>query len=103
MAGDVFDVKEKGAQFYAKGSGYNMFAGKDSTRALSLGSMEEKDLYSADISDFTEAQLRAVKEQHDFYLGKYTLVGRIKADSPPPTPPPKPATPTTEEGTESGA
>lgn len=88
MNGDVFDVTEKGSGFYGKGAAYNCFAGKDSTRALSIGSLEEDDLYRVDISDFTPEQHKAVKEQHDFYLGKYVLVGRIVPDSPPP---PRPA------------
>ena len=78
MAGDVFDVTEKGSVYYAKGGSYNVFAGKDSTRALALGSLEPADIGSTDISHFTEAQMNAVKEQHDFYLGKYPRVGRLK-------------------------
>lgn len=88
MNGDVFDVTEKGSGFYGKDAAYNCFAGKDSTRALSLGSLEEDDLYRIDISDFTAQQHKALKEQHEFYLGKYVLVGRIVPDSPPP---PRPA------------
>jgi len=76
--GDVFDVKEKGAQFYAANSPYNAFAGRDSTRPLSLGSMSQADLdRGGDVSDFTPQQMKAMQEQHEFYKGKYPLVGRL--------------------------
>lgn len=93
MNGDVFDVTEKGRDFYGKDAAYNCFAGKDSTRSLTIGSMEEDDLYRIDISDFTAEQHKSLKEQHDFYLGKYVLVGRIVPDSPPPPRPAPSATP----------
>lgn len=51
-----------------------------STRALSLGSLEEDDVAKGgDVSDFTEAQRKMVADQHEFYLGKYPRVGKIKS------------------------
>ena len=47
---EVFDVTE-GARFYEPGAGYHQFAGRDSTRALALGSLEKADL-TDDVSDF---------------------------------------------------
>lgn len=55
-----------------------MFAGKDSTRALTLGSLDEKDTRSTDISDFTPQQAAAAEEQRVFYAGKYKLVGKLR-------------------------
>jgi membrane-associated progesterone receptor component len=77
MAGDVFDVTEKGRQFYGPGAAYSVFAGRDATRALTLGSLEAADL-TAGVDDFNEAQLAALKEQHAFYLGKYPRVGSLQ-------------------------
>ncbi len=57
---------------------YNVFAGKDSTRALTLGSLEQSDIARSDISDFTPQQLEAVEEQRAFYAGKYKLAGKLR-------------------------
>lgn len=79
MNGDIFDVTEKGKQYYGKDAAYQVFAGKDSTRALTLGSLDPKDIYEkTDTDDFNEQQIKALKEQHEFYLGKYPRVGKIK-------------------------
>lgn len=78
MAGDVFDVTDKGAHFYGPGAGYSVFAARDATRSLALGSMDEVDLArGGDVSDFNAEQRGAVAEQHAFYKGKYTLVGHL--------------------------
>lgn len=68
---------------------YNCFAGKDSTRALTLGSLRPEDISSTDVSDFTPAQLEAAEEQRKFYEGKYELVGKLWGERPWParTPP----------------
>ena len=76
-AAQVFDVTALGKQFYGKGAGYHLFAGKDSTRALSIGSLSQEDVDRADVSDFTPKQLDLVLEQHAFYVGKYPRVGVI--------------------------
>jgi len=52
-------------------------AGKDSTRSLSLGSLEEGDLGRWDTEGFDEAALRNLAEQHEFYLNKYVKVGEL--------------------------
>ncbi len=56
-----------------------MFAGKDSTRALTLGSLQPSDVANSDISDFTPQQLESVEEQRAFYAGKYKLAGKLRA------------------------
>lgn len=78
MNGEVFDVSS-GSQFYGKEASYNCFAGRDSTRALTLGSLDPADVEKGwDVSDFNEQLQKAVKEQHEFYRGKYPVVGKIK-------------------------
>lgn len=101
--GDVFDVTELGSVFYGPGAGYSLFAGHDATRALTLGSLDQEDLAKGgDCSDFNEARLGELRGQHEFYLGKYVLVGKVLGrsgvaldgviapgayDTPPPPPP----------------
>lgn len=76
--GDVFDVTDKGYHFYGPGMGYSVFVGRDSSRALALGSLLQADIDAGgDVSDFTDDQRRALQEQHDFYRGKYVLYGRL--------------------------
>ncbi len=78
MYGDVFDVTEKGSRFYGPGMAYSVFAGKDGTRALTLGSLDPSDIERAgDVSDFDEQQTHALLEQHRFYKDKYPTVGRL--------------------------
>ena len=52
---------------------YNVFAGRDSTRALTMGSLDPKDVASTDISDFTPAQLEAAEEQRKFYEARTSI------------------------------
>lgn len=83
--GEVFDVTDKGYHFYGPGAGYHIFAGRDSTRALALGSLRKYDLeLGGDVSDLTPSQLRAVADQHKFYREKYVLYGRLEDTRPSP-------------------
>ena len=76
--GDVFDVTERGSNFYAPGAGYSLFAGKDASRSLTLGSLTLEDLeLGGDCDDFSQEQVEALAEQHKFYAGKYVLVGKV--------------------------
>lgn len=89
IGGEVFDVKEKGAQHYGKDAPYNIFAGKDSSRALSLGSFADEDVYGG-TEGFDEQQQKNLREQLAFYRDKYgPAVALIDPNSPFPTPPPK--------------
>jgi len=76
--GDVFDVRAKGAQFYAPGAPYAVFAGRDGTRALTLGTLDAAEVARLDVDDFSEQFLRMVLEQHKFYAGKYERVGVLR-------------------------
>lgn len=79
MNGDVFDVST-GRRFYGPEAGYRLFAGIDATRSLSMGSLdEEHTLYplSADVSSFSTLEWTTLLEQYDFYLTKYSRIGRL--------------------------
>ena len=69
VGGKIFDVSD-GAKFYGVGSPYNVFAGRVCTRALSLGSLDEKD-----INDDIDFDSDEVKGQVKFYGEKYKEVG----------------------------
>jgi len=73
--GDVFDVSVLGKDFYSPGMSYACFGGKDGTRALTLGSLDNEDVNSLDISDFDANFFNMMIEQHAFYLKKYPRVG----------------------------
>ena len=65
-----------GARFYEPGAGYHLFAARDSSRALALGSLDAKDL-TDDVTDFTAEQRDYLREQVLFYRGKYPRVGTL--------------------------
>ena len=101
MHGDIFDVTEKGSQFYGPGAGYSVFAGRDSTRALAMGSLDAKDINNWLTDDFNEGQMQALRDQHKFYTDKYgprwgvilegdDHVSPVTPAPPPPPPPPPP-------------
>jgi membrane-associated progesterone receptor component len=70
VGGVVFDVSS-GKQFYAPGRAYHLFAGRTVSRSLTLGTLEDGDLEHGDlIDDFTEAQLKELRKQVDFYTEK---------------------------------
>lgn len=80
VAGDVFDVTDLGAHFYGVGAPYHVFAGRDSTRALALGTLDNQDVsMGGHVEDLTETQKTAVLKQLDFYRSKYKRVGRLVA------------------------
>ncbi|KAJ0412073.1 hypothetical protein ATCC90586_004619 [Pythium insidiosum] len=73
LGGKVLDVS-KGAKFYAPGRTYHQFAGTACTRALTLSSLDKKDI-SDDVSDFTDEQRKDMEDTLQFYLEKYPVVG----------------------------
>ena len=80
--GDVFDVTERGLHFYGPGAGYSMFAGRDASRSLTLGSLSTLDLnLGGDCGDFSPERVDTLREQHAFYVGKYVLVGKLRGRS----------------------
>ena len=76
----VLDIDTtEGRRFYAKGKSYHMFAGGDYTRALALGSLDEKDIERGkDVSDFNIKQQQELMNRIQFYLEKYVAVGLVQ-------------------------
>lgn len=63
--GTVFDVTRK-ADTYGPGKSYNLFAGKDASKALGMSSLKEEDAVS-DYSGLSEADLKTLNDWHDFF------------------------------------
>lgn len=85
--GKVFDVTNRGKNFYGPGGAYGIFAGHDASRGLAQFRLDKeviKDEYD-DISDLNSAELDGVKEWEMQFLEKYDFVGRLLKDGEEPT------------------
>ncbi|KAI0364428.1 progesterone binding protein [Pilatotrama ljubarskyi] len=80
IKGTVFDVTRK-ADTYGKGKSYNLFAGKDASRALGMSSLKEEDAVS-DYSTLSEADTKTLNDWYDFFSKRYNIVGKV-VDLPP--------------------
>ncbi|TBU24661.1 progesterone binding protein [Dichomitus squalens] len=80
IKGTVFDVTRK-ADTYGKGKSYNLFAGKDASRALGMSSLKPEDAVS-DYSTLSEADLKTLNDWYDFFSKRYDIVGKV-IDLPP--------------------
>ena len=65
----VYDVTNLGGHFYGPGKGYSVFAGKEATRALALGSLEADEIARG--GDVTGIDDASVQSQCEFYEEKY--------------------------------
>lgn len=76
----IFDVTQ-GAQFYAHGSAYSQFTGKDSTRAFLNGCFQDTNSYTYDIRNITEQQNKTLHHWLSFYMTHptYRFVGYLNA------------------------
>ena len=63
--GTVFDVSHK-RETYGKGGSYNLFAGRDASRALGKSSLKEEDA-SPDYSDLPESDMKVLNDWHSFF------------------------------------
>ncbi|KAI7867000.1 cytochrome b5-like heme/steroid binding domain-containing protein [Spinellus fusiger] len=75
IKGDVFDVT-KNTSAYGVGSGYNVFTGKDASRALAMSSLKPEDCIP-DISGLDEKELKTLEEWHVFFSKRYDIVGKV--------------------------
>lgn len=62
VTGKVFDVSFGGFDMYKPGATYNLFAGKDASKALAKMSFQDEDLNSRDLSDLTETQQKTLAD-----------------------------------------
>ena len=64
-AGTIFDVTHK-RETYGKGGSYNLFAGRDASRALGMSSLKEEDA-SPDYSGLPENEMKVLNDWHSFF------------------------------------
>ena len=80
-AGDkVYDMSFGGVTFYGKGCSYNVFAGRDASRALALMSLDPKDAMNPDVSDLDEKKIKVLNDWINTFSEKkkYPVVGTLK-------------------------
>ena len=65
FAGTVFDVTHK-RDTYGKGGSYNLFAGKDASKALGKSSLKQEDA-SPDYSDLDPSERKVLDDWHSFF------------------------------------
>jgi len=80
IKGTIFDVTKK-VEVYGKGKSYNLFAGKDASRALGKSSLEAEDAVS-DYSVLPPNELKVLDDWEAFFAKRYNIVGKV-IDLPP--------------------
>ncbi|KAI0694284.1 cytochrome b5-like heme/steroid binding domain-containing protein [Cytidiella melzeri] len=80
IKGTIFDVSHK-RETYGKGGSYNLFAGKDASKALGMSSLKEEDA-SPDYSGLPEAEMKVLNDWHAFFSKRYNVIGKV-IDLPP--------------------
>ena len=75
ILGRVYDV-DKGRRHYEVGSGYNVFAGRDSTPSFVTGVFSREKAID-DVKGLSPEEMLGIKEWLDFYRKDYTFVGKL--------------------------
>jgi len=75
VKGDVFDVS-LARDMYGPGANYHVFAGRDASRALAIGSTNPADVIP-NYSGLTQQQLQTLEGWYTHFRLKYSIVGRI--------------------------
>ncbi|KAL6883531.1 hypothetical protein ACP4OV_010945 [Aristida adscensionis] len=80
IKGQIYDVSQS-RSFYGPGGSYEMFAGRDASRALAKMSFEPQDL-TGDIAGLTPVELGSLNDWEYKFTSKYVKVGTIKRTAP---------------------
>ncbi|KAG8533408.1 uncharacterized protein KY384_002191 [Bacidia gigantensis] len=75
IKGTVFDVS--GNKAYVPGAGYNLFAGKDASRALAKTSLKHEDC-SPVWEDLPEKEQKVLGDWYTFFEKRYNIVGKVQ-------------------------
>ena len=78
VCGNVYDVSS-GRGFYGPGAGYNVFAGKEASRALGKMQVSEVEC-NASWTNLNQEHLDVLKDWEKKYKEKYPVVGVFKPD-----------------------
>ncbi|PBC34240.1 membrane-associated progesterone receptor component 1 [Apis laboriosa] len=73
--GSIYDCT-CGAHFYGPGAPYEVFGGKDISRALAKFSLETSQEYD-DLSDLKTGEMESIREWEEQFKEKYDYVGRL--------------------------
>ncbi|EPS44335.1 hypothetical protein H072_1666 [Dactylellina haptotyla CBS 200.50] len=81
VKGTVFDVSA-GKMFYGPGAPYNIFAGRDASRGLAKGALDDSLLTPLDkpldtLADLTPEEKDSLQGWFDQFEGKYLVVGEL--------------------------
>ncbi|KAJ2163632.1 hypothetical protein GGH15_004363 [Coemansia sp. RSA 562] len=92
IEGDVYDVT-LGRGFYGLGTTYNLFAGRDASRAFGTNCLSRKDHLTHDTRGLTEDELAGIKSWHSLFENhqRYVKMGTVELkpiDPDTPIPPP---------------
>ena len=75
ILGRIYNV-DKGRRHYEVGSGYNVFAGRDSTPSFVTG-VFAREQATDDVKGLSPEEMLGIKEWLDFYKKDYTYVGKL--------------------------
>ncbi|KAG0172027.1 hypothetical protein DFQ28_001782 [Apophysomyces sp. BC1034] len=78
IKGDIFDVSAK-SEVYGKGAGYNVFTGKDASKALGKSSLKIEDCVP-DTSDLTPKEQETLEQWYAFFSKRYPIIGKVVQD-----------------------
>ena len=71
LEGTIFDVSKK-VDVYGKGKSYNLFAGKDASKALGMSSLKPEDAVS-DYRTLPDDERKVLEEWYSFFEYVYRL------------------------------
>ncbi|CAH1762405.1 3720_t:CDS:2 [Entrophospora sp. SA101] len=75
IKGTIFDVTTK-RESYGPGGSYNVFAGKDASKALGMGSLQPEDVI-ADYSSLDDKQLKVLEDWFEYFKKRYNIIGKL--------------------------
>ncbi|KAI0058708.1 progesterone binding protein [Artomyces pyxidatus] len=75
IKGTIFDVSHK-RDTYGPGKSYNLFAGKDASKALGKSSLKLEDAIP-DYSDLPENEMKVLNDWHSFFIKRYNIIGKV--------------------------
>ncbi|KAJ2850288.1 hypothetical protein GGI22_005398 [Coemansia erecta] len=81
VEGDVYDVTP-GRGFYGPGSAYNIFVGRDASRAFGTNCLSHEAHRTHDTRGLTEAELASIRGWHRFFDNhqQYVKIGKVNLD-----------------------
>lgn len=75
IKGTIFDVTRNSAS-YGPGKGYNVFVGKDASRALAKSSLDPTHA-RPEYEDLDAKELKVLDDWYSFFSQRYNIVGRL--------------------------